>query len=59
MGDLQGLGQDSGPCGAAPLTGVRELLGAPGAREELGLDEDSVVLLISTEGLGANPLPAA
>ena len=59
VGDLQGLGQDSGPCGAASLAGVRELLGAPGAREELGLGEDSVVLLISTEGLGANPLPAA
>ena len=59
VGDLQGLGQDSGPCGAASLAGVRELLGAPGAREELGLGEDSVVLLISTEGIGANPLPAA
>ena len=59
VGDLQGLGQDSGPCGAASLAGVRELLGAPGARDELGLDKDSVVLLISTEGLGANPLPAA
>ncbi|MGX5669157.1 diaminopropionate ammonia-lyase [Kocuria rhizophila] len=59
VGDLQGLGQDSGPCGAASLAGVRELLGAPGAREELGLGEDSVVLLISTEGLGANPLSAA
>ena len=59
VGDLQGLGQDSGPCGAASLAGVRELLGAPGAREEQGLDENSVVLLISTEGLGANPLPAA
>ncbi|MBO4145058.1 diaminopropionate ammonia-lyase [Kocuria rhizophila] len=59
VGDLQGLGQDSGPCGAASLAGVRELLGASGAREELGLGEDSVALLISTEGLGANPLPAA
>ena len=59
VGVLQGLGQDSGPCGAASLAGVRELLGAPGAREELGLGEDSVALLISTEGLGANPLPAA
>lgn len=59
VGDLQGRGQDSGPCGAASLAGVRELLGAPGAREELGLDENSVALLISTEGLGANPLPAA
>jgi len=59
VGDLQGLGQDSGPRGAASLAGVRELLGAPDAREELGQGEDSVVLLISTEGLGANPLPAA
>lgn len=59
VADLQELGQDSGPCGAASLTGVRELLAAPGARQELGLDGGSTVLLISTEGLGANPLPAA
>ncbi|MDO4918063.1 diaminopropionate ammonia-lyase [Kocuria sp.] len=59
VADLQELGQDSGPCGAASLAGVRELLGAPGAREELGLDGGSTVLLISTEGLRANPLPTA
>ncbi|RLZ03405.1 diaminopropionate ammonia-lyase [Kocuria tytonicola] len=59
VADLQELGQDSGPCGAASLAGVRELLATPGAREELGLDGDSTVLLISTEGLSANPLPAA
>lgn len=57
--DLQELGQDSGPCGAASLAGVRDLLAAPGAREELGLDGTSTVLLISTEGLNANPLPSA
>lgn len=54
---LQGLGQDSGPCGAASLAGARELLGRPEVREGLGIHADPVVVLVSTEGLAANPLP--
>lgn len=54
---LQGLGQDSGPCGAASLAGARELLAQPDVREDLGIDAESVVVLVSTEGLAANPLP--
>ena len=48
--DLESLGVDSGPCGAASLAGVRALAAAQ------PLDPDAVVLLISTEGRAANPL---
>ena len=57
--DLDRWGQDSGPCGAASLAGVRALLESPTARQSLGLDATSVVVLISTEGTAANPLPEA
>lgn len=49
--DLEVLGIDAGPCGAATLAGVRAWgLHAP-------LAADAVVLLVSTEGRAANPLP--
>lgn len=54
--DLEDLGVDSGPCGAATLAGLRRALAA-GHRAELGLTADATVLLISTEGRRANPLP--
>lgn len=50
--DLEAAGVDAGPCGAASLAGVRLL------RERGLLDDDAHVLLISTEGRAANPLPA-
>lgn len=50
VADLAALGVDSGPCGAATLAGVRELI-ASGAR----LPPDAVVVLLSTEGRAANP----
>lgn len=50
--DLEALGVDAGPCGAASLAGVRLL------RERGLLDDEDHVLLISTEGRAANPLPA-
>jgi diaminopropionate ammonia-lyase len=53
--DLAGLGVDSGPCGAATLAGLRTVLAEPGTRERLELTEDSVVVLLSTEGTAANP----
>ncbi|MET8572681.1 diaminopropionate ammonia-lyase [Streptomyces sp. NPDC004783] len=56
--DLAGLGLSSGPCGAAPLAGVRAALAGTGAQERraaLGLGPDSVVVLLSTEGTTANP----
>lgn len=55
--DLTKLGQDAGPCGASTLAGVRKLLASPQHRAELGIDAHSVVVLVSTEGLSANPLP--
>ncbi|TYL50490.1 pyridoxal-phosphate dependent enzyme [Agromyces mariniharenae] len=53
--DLEALGIDSGPCGAATLAGVRRLLADDRARSALGAD--ATVLLLSTEGRQANPLP--
>jgi len=48
--DLQATGVDSGPCGAAALAGVRALA-------RTGALADTAVLLLSTEGRAANPLP--
>ncbi len=54
--DLEDFGVDSGPCGAATLAGLRRAL-LDGHRADLGLTNDSTVLLLSTEGRQANPLP--
>lgn len=60
MCDLHDLGVDAGPCGAASLAASRHALagegqGADQRRAALGVDSDSVVVLLSTEGSGANP----
>ena len=56
--DLHAAGLPVGPCGAArarrPPGGRRR----PELTETLGLDARSVVVLISTEGIAANPVPA-
>lgn len=49
--DLAALGVDSGPCGAASLAGAREWLQFTAPHAE------ATVLLLSTEGLSANPIP--
>ncbi|MFD9907992.1 pyridoxal-phosphate dependent enzyme [Streptomyces sp. NPDC059063] len=49
--DLGGLGVSSGPCGAAGLAGVRVVLG----RGLLGVGAHATVVLLSTEGVEANP----
>jgi diaminopropionate ammonia-lyase len=57
-GDLAALGISSGPCGAAPLAGLRAALTGHGADERrtvLGLGPASTVVLLSTEGSAANP----
>ena len=57
--DLAALKVPSGPCGAAGLAAARKLLGSggiAGARKHLGITEDSVILLLITEGSDANPL---
>jgi diaminopropionate ammonia-lyase len=48
--DLDRLGVCSGPSGAATLAGVRAALTGPERRVALGLDDDAVVVLLSTEG---------
>jgi diaminopropionate ammonia-lyase len=54
--DLQSLGIDAGPCGASSLAAVRVVCGNPVWRAEAGIDSDSVLLLLSTESLTANPI---
>jgi diaminopropionate ammonia-lyase len=49
-GDLGRLGVSSGPSGAATLAGVRAALTGPRRRPVLGLGDDAVVVLLSTEG---------
>lgn len=48
--DLDRLGVSSGPSGAATLAGVRAALADPRRRAGLDLDDDAVVVLLSTEG---------
>lgn len=55
--DLGGWGLDVGPCGAASLAGIRKAMGEPKLRATLSLTGSSVLVLLSTEGLAANPLP--
>jgi diaminopropionate ammonia-lyase len=50
VADLGRLGVSSGPSGAATLAGTRAALNEPARRGALGLDEDAVVVLLSTEG---------
>jgi diaminopropionate ammonia-lyase len=50
VADLCSLGVSSGPSGAATLAGVRAALSAPERRAALDLDDDAVVILLSTEG---------
>ena len=57
-GDLAAAGVSAGPCGAAPLAGLRAALTGDGAgqhRAELGLSPAAIVVLLSTEGSAANP----
>ena len=59
--DLAALGVNAGPCGAAGLAAARLSLTGDGAavrRQHLGVDLDSVVILVITEGSAANPVPA-
>jgi diaminopropionate ammonia-lyase len=50
VADLDRLGVSSGPSGAASLAGVRAALTDPERRAALDLDDDAVVVLLSTEG---------
>lgn len=50
VADLSQLGICSGPSGAAILAGARAALTEPERRDALDLDDDAVVVLLSTEG---------
>jgi diaminopropionate ammonia-lyase len=54
--DLQSLGVDSGPCGASSLAAVRALCADDTRRRDAGVSSESVLLLLSTESLEANPI---
>lgn len=54
--DLENHQIKVGPCGAAALSGIRNLAGSQTAREQLNLDGSSVIVLLSTESIDANPL---
>jgi diaminopropionate ammonia-lyase len=57
--DLAAAGVPAGPCGAAPLAGLRAALTGDGGgqrRAQLGLPPAASIVLLSTEGSAANPL---
>lgn len=58
--DLAACGIPAGPCGGASLAGARSALtgdGAAARRAAVGLEPAATVVLLSTEGTAANPLP--
>jgi diaminopropionate ammonia-lyase len=59
VGDLAAAGVPSGPCGAATLAAARLVLADPDLRRSLGVDEESTVVLLSTESSTANPSASA
>ncbi len=59
---LAAYGIAAGPCGAASLAGARAALTGEGAgvrRAALGVGLGTTVVLLSTEGAAANPVPGA
>lgn len=56
LAELTELGVAVGPCGASALAGIKTLANSKQARSELGLNADSVVVLLSTESVEANPI---
>ena len=54
---LQGNGVNAGPCGAGTVAGFRKLMGDEDARKKLGMTDDSVVVLLSTEGKRGYQVP--
>jgi diaminopropionate ammonia-lyase len=58
--DLAGCGIPAGPCGGASLAGARAALTGEDAeprRAALAIGPDATVVLLSTEGSAANPVP--
>jgi diaminopropionate ammonia-lyase len=60
--ELAGHGIPAGPCGAASLAGALAALtreGADARRAALAIGPDTTVVLLSTEGAAANPVPGS
>ena len=60
--DLAGHRIPAGPCGAASLAGALAALtgeGADARRAALAIEPDTTVVLLSTEGTAANPVPGS
>lgn len=55
--DLAKMGVSAGPCGASGLAGLRSVLKNDEARQALGLNSDSTLVILITEGSDANPVP--
>lgn len=56
LSKLTSLGVAVGPCGAAALAGIQTLTELSEAKAQLGLTDDSVIVLLSTESVDANPI---
>ena len=50
-------GVNAGPCGAGTVAGFRKLMADHYAAEQLGINRDSVVVLLSTEGKRGYQIP--
>lgn len=55
--ELEGCGIEAGPCGAGCLAGLKKIMGIQEVRNRLGLDKDSVVVVLCTEGRREYPVP--
>lgn len=55
--ELGSHGIEAGPCGAGCLAGLRKIVGIREVRENLGIDETSVVVVLCTEGKREYPVP--
>lgn len=54
--ELERLHIDAGPCGAASLAGLQTAFADPAMRQGMGVNSQSVVVLLSTESREANPV---
>ena len=58
--DLAKMGVAAGPCGASGFAGLRSVLGGDqtnSIKRTLGLNSDSTLVILITEGSDANPVP--
>lgn len=58
--DLAKFGVAAGPCGGSGFAGLRKLLTGPDGgrnRSELGITDQSTLVILITEGADANPVP--